>query len=451
MSQVVPSTPIVQLYDSLHAKGVSREKRLRRAREFVADPASLAELFWRSVLALGDYLPNQEGFYTSRPHYAVADKKPSSTTDLALRIRDGRGLAPRAVGSGVTPAATVPGVTAVSADQLACEYLDRELVPTRTTGDASHGGTAVRLDLLLRNVVDGVPIVAEIKRTADSHTDAHVTPSTDKDPFAALIQALACTAQLATPMQYARLSRWGRAQQRDAIDVPAPADLADLAVPLFDVYLILHNRPSGTHLHDLGVEAARLSECLLAQPKVDRHVRRIACLITRLEDTELTAEVEWAWERTPPSTVDIEATFADYFRPWAITLPADAVIDQLPGSLYARGWSVSWTWHDDGALEFRATHRMTNERWHVIDPSGHVTSRPVPPEFMVIGPEDEAEDAQAAYRAAWRTHESAVQQSGIAFETAAPAHSLRDDDRYAFKVNGGPWVRGALPPRREAA
>ena len=369
-AQVIPATPIVELYDTLHAKGVSRKERLRRARAFVADPASLAELFWQSVLALGDYLPNHEGFYTSRHHYAVGEKKASSTTDLALRIRDCRGLAPQAAARAGTPAATVPGVAAVTADQLACEYLDREIVATRTTGHASHGGTAVRLDLLLRNATDGVPVVAEIKRTADSNpTDPHATPSTDMDPFAALIQALACTAQLATPAQYARLSRWGRAEQSDTIDLPAPADLADLAVPLFDVYLVLHNRPSGTYLHDLGLEASRLSERLLAHPKVARHVRRIACVITRLEDAGLAAEVEWAWERTPLSTAAIEATFAEYFRPWAITLPASAVIDQLPGSLHARGWSVRWKWHDDGALEFRAAHRMTNERWHVIVPA----------------------------------------------------------------------------------
>ncbi len=86
--------------------------------------------------------------------------------------------------------------------------------------------------------------MAEIKRTTDpDHAHPDVTPSTDKDPFSALIQALACTAQLATPAQYARLARWGRAEQRGAWDYSSPADLADLAVPLFDVYVVLSQPP----------------------------------------------------------------------------------------------------------------------------------------------------------------------------------------------------------------
>ena len=131
MTQIVPSTPIVELYGVLHARGVSREQKLARAREFVANPASLADLFWQSVLALGDCLPNDEGFYTSRAHYTLGEKKASSTTALALRIRDIGGLRPRTATRTPTKEPPVPGVSAVAADRLAFEYLDREIVPTR--------------------------------------------------------------------------------------------------------------------------------------------------------------------------------------------------------------------------------------------------------------------------------------------------------------------------------
>ena len=80
-----------------------------------------------------------------------------------------------------------------------------------------------------------------------------------------------------------------------------------------------------------------------------------------------------------------------------------------------------------------------------------MTDKPVPPEFMVIGPEGETDEARAAYSAAWRAHEPAVRNSGMTFDTTMPENFLRDDDRYAFSVNGGPWTRGALPPRRESA
>ena len=301
MSLVVPATPIVQLYDELHKKGVSREQKLARAKQFVADPAPLAAIFHESVATIAAYTPSDEGFYKSRTHYAVGDVKASSTTDLALRIRDAGGLTPSQ--SATTPgldAGTLPasGVTTVPASALACTFLDRELIATRTTGGATHEGTAVRLDLLLCNLADRIPLIAEVKRTSDvDPLNEHHKPATDKDPFSALVQALACAAQLASPAQYARLARWGRTLAHGRRDLPAEADIATSDVPVFDVYIVLHNRPQGTHLPQLGVEAERLAALLLAQPLVARHIRRIACLLTTLVSNELRSEVQWAYER----------------------------------------------------------------------------------------------------------------------------------------------------------
>jgi hypothetical protein len=446
VAQSVPSTPIVEFYDSLDERGVGREKRLACAAKFVVNPASLAKKFGASVRALEDYLPNPEGFYRSRPHYAVGDKRRSSTIDLALRIRYAGGLTPTQGTPGSAPVDLPAGVSVVSADQLGAAYLDREVVPGRTTGGVAHGGTAVRLDLLLRNATDRTPVVAEIKRTSDlDPAQPDRKPATDKDPFSALVQALAATAQLASPPQYARLARWGQAVTRDGRDYPEPADIARVAVPLFDIYLVLHNRPTGTYLKELGEETARLSGLLLAQPAVARHVRRIACMVTHLDGEQLLSKVEWAYERTTPGTARVEGAFAAYFRPFAITLPGAAALELLPGSMNARGWSIRWRWHADGSLEFRAGHRMTNESWHTITPDGRITDHPVPSEFFVVGPDEKR--AETEYRAAWRAHHDAVEESGMSFDASMARQFTRDDDHYAWKPDGGDWTRGALAPR----
>lgn len=225
MTVVVPTTPIIGLYEELHRKGVSREQKLARARGFVTNPASLAVMFHDSVLRLATYEPADEGFYKSRKHYEVGDVKASSTTDFALRVRDASGLRPRPSGEATlleTEHLAAPGVLGVSAAALTCRYLDRELVATRTTGGATHEGTAVRLDLLLCNDADRTPIIGEVKRTSDvDPLHRHHKPATDKDPFSALVQALACAAQLSTLAQYARLARWGRTEARGKKDTPS--------------------------------------------------------------------------------------------------------------------------------------------------------------------------------------------------------------------------------------
>jgi hypothetical protein len=258
-------------------------------------------MFHDSVLRLATYKPADEGFYKSRKHYEVGDVKASSTTDLALRVRDGHGLRPRPSGKATllqTEPLAAPGVSGVSAAALACSYLDRELVATRTTGGATHQETAVRLDLLLCNDADRTPIIGEVKRTSDMNPlHRHRKPATDKDPFSALIQALACAAQLSTPPQYARLARWGGTENRGNRDYPVVADIAASDPPVFDVYVVLHNRPQGTHLRVVGVEAERLAALLLAQPTVARHVRRIACILTKLTTGKLNVEALWAYQR----------------------------------------------------------------------------------------------------------------------------------------------------------
>jgi hypothetical protein len=442
MTQTVPSTPIVELYDELHQRGVSRKDKLARAHAFVTDPALLADRFADSVAALASYLPRDEGFYRTRKHYEVGDVKPTSTAALALQIRDAGGLAP--IARFRLPAVPVQrlaelGLHGVPVESLACEYLDRELVATRTTGRVTHSGTAVRLDLLLATT-DRIPVVAEVKRTSQS--SGRLVPGTDKDPFSALVQALACAAQLATPAQYARLSRWGRAGHDER---PSPADLSRARPPTFDIYVVLHNRPSGTHLGELGVATEQLAAALLAEPGVARHVRRIAGIVTTVMDGALWAESDWAFERQSPPTEALETAFGEYFEPFDIALPDAAVMGRADGSLYARGWTVRWRWRDPG-LEFRAAHRMTNERWHTISMDGRISDHAVPPEMMVYAPGDDRDAIEAAYRAKWTAHAGAVAAAGMDFELL-DSGDPHTDDRLLWRLDSGATGTVALPPR----
>jgi hypothetical protein len=95
MTQQIAATPIVKLYNDLHAKGTSRKQKLERARAFVADPTALAAMFGESVAAMQAYAPNDEGFYTRRSHYDVGEKV-TGTIDFALRVRDAGGIDSRA-------------------------------------------------------------------------------------------------------------------------------------------------------------------------------------------------------------------------------------------------------------------------------------------------------------------------------------------------------------------
>jgi hypothetical protein len=439
-------TPIVELYDEVHAKNVSREQKLAIAREFVAHPELLAAKFGKSVERMTAFIPNHESFYRRRKHYEVTGDTVKRTLDLALRLRDMGTCAPVA-GRGepllLAEGLSAPGVRPVAADELEFEYLDRELVATRTTGCVEREGTAVRLDLLLADVRDRTPIVAEVKRTTDLDLRApHKRTATDKDAFSALVQALACASQLTSPSQYARLSAYGREDGQEA-------RLGDASPPTFDLFVVLHNRPNGTFLKELGEEAERLSVLLLAQPAVARSVRRIACLVTSTKAGGLDVVSDYAYERAEPPTAALERAFVDYFRPFALTLPDAAVLRRSDGRLQGRGWSARWRWRDRGKLEVRALHRMTNERWFIIGADGAITTQPVPPEMMVFGPGEDRLAVEAEYTAKWRAHADALERSGMHFdpETGSPLPEHDGERHAAFQLDGEQWQLVGLPPR----
>lgn len=107
-------------------------------------------------------------------------------------------------------------------------YVEREVIPTRTEHrrafEPPQGGRHLRIDLVLANAHTGRPILAELKIGGD------------KDPFTALVQALAAAAQCVPSAQRRRLARLARAPQSFDSD------------PLIDVYVLLAEFPrTGRH------------------------------------------------------------------------------------------------------------------------------------------------------------------------------------------------------------
>ncbi|WP_193612084.1 hypothetical protein [Nocardioides lijunqiniae] len=123
-------------------------------------------------------------------------------------------------------------------------------------------------------------------------------------------------------------------------------------------------------------------------------------------------------------TTPTALAFAQYFAHWGLELPPGAVEARADGHLRTAGWTVRWRWHDDGSLEFRASHRMTNERWELVRPDGTSESMPAPSEFLVFPQDaDEAtrEAVRSAHRDAWRAHAASVAERGMAFEDVPSA------------------------------
>jgi hypothetical protein len=136
------------------------------------------------------------------------------------------------------------------------DFVDREVVPSRTTPrtvftDGSPARNQPRVDALLVNRGDRLPIVAEIKVCRD------------KTPFVALVQALAGAAQLVTKAQ------------RDRLQAHYPAAELRLAAELTDIYLIFVNPPGpARYWHDLRRYTRQLAK-YLAEGRMLRRIELI--------------------------------------------------------------------------------------------------------------------------------------------------------------------------------
>lgn len=250
MADRIPVTPMVDLYRDL--KRDSQRERLRRAERMIANPADLAKRFARSVKRFEAFSSDEAFYDTGRKRLPANPTRLGSTLEVASRLEGSR---PRRV---------------LGDDDLSFVYVDRELVPARTKSGAVFADgksirTALRLDLLLANKHDRLPIVAEVK------------VAMDKDPFFALIQALTLAAQLVTPQQLDRL-RSGRNYGTKRL-----ADRGQV-----DVYLLLATAPAAaTYWFELREAARRLSSRLIEEVPVARSVRRIAALDLDLVNNRL--------------------------------------------------------------------------------------------------------------------------------------------------------------------
>lgn len=145
----------------------------------------------------------------------------------------------------------------------------------------------------------------------------------------------------------------------------------------------------------------------------------------------------------------VRRAFEEYFASWGLFLPVEAEAQHARGYLLGKGWSVRWRWQPDGALEFLASHRMTNERWHVIAVDGSLGAIDVPFEAMIFPPN--ATDEQRAaieqeYRSAWSAHGEAVRRAEmdpIQGRGDVP-NDLAGPDLMTWRLDGGEWAAAPL-------
>jgi hypothetical protein len=257
MPAEVPLTPLAKRYADLHRKRRSKsepgdhERRLEMATELLANPKQLVKEFHRSVVEADRFFTEHhhrdDGFY-EKGRNLRRDIKPGLTSTAALGrwFEQNRGRRWQVLGD----------------DGLSFHYLDRELVSTRAPGERLAGGRSTRLgpriDLLLADARNR-PIVGEVKLTVGNRPD--------KDPFYALIQALASAAYLLPENQLVRL-------KNERHDPDGRLDLDDGRLAL---YVLVGDEPEAAgYWFELRECAARLSALVL--PDISTYIRTIAGL-----------------------------------------------------------------------------------------------------------------------------------------------------------------------------
>ncbi len=253
MGRVIPYTKILDLHRQV--RSWSRAERRQEAQALAADPVPLAEAFSESVaeFAAGYANPDEHFLPTSTRKPLPASPSVLVDTDtVASAIFDADG-----------------GDVDRRRPDLSYVYVEREVSVLRTTGDATwdkpngagKAGRSLLPDLLLANRHDRTPIIGEVKVTKRGSNQ------TDKDHFAALVQALAAVAHLATPAQYERLRR--RFPERFT-------EPADHRHPRLDIYLLsVGFNPEITDLQAISKATIAVSQQLVQDQRVAEHLRRI--------------------------------------------------------------------------------------------------------------------------------------------------------------------------------
>lgn len=220
------------------------------------NPGLLAGMFHRSVERFGEYTNIEEPFYPERPprkDLPDATKIDSIGGDLCL-----------------TAFLKIGGTAeVVDSPELSFRFVDRQIVPARTTGNVVYENDersirGCRLDWLLANAHDRLPIIAEVK------------VGSDKDPFYALIQLLMYAAELVTVSQLARLQR--HYPQRFTLPVMTGRETGS-SDPVLDLYIVLSNyNPRSGVRQEILETTNQLCQRLVAESGISRYIRRIACL-----------------------------------------------------------------------------------------------------------------------------------------------------------------------------
>lgn len=130
-------------------------------------------------------------------------------------------------------------------------------------------------------------------------------------------------------------------------------------------------------------------------------------------------------------------------------MPDAVAAARADGQLVGAGWMVRWRWHGDGPLEYRTSHRMTDERWVLLVADGAASSLDVPAGFKVFPKDATPQDRSAveqAYRAAWAGHGHRVEERDMAFDITRDGcpEEHRGLTRMAWRTDGGPWTSSPL-------
>ncbi|MBY0522263.1 MAG: hypothetical protein K2R98_02630 [Gemmataceae bacterium] len=220
------------------------------------NPGILADFFQKSVERFREYSNVAEPFYPDRPPRKELPD-PAGTDGIGGTLS-------------LTALLKAAGTAEVTGSpELDFTYIDRELVPARTTGNATFENDersirVRRLDWLLANSRDKLPIIAEVK------------VGNDKNPFYALVQLLMYAAELATASQLARLQQ----HYPDRFAFPLPKDGGAVSTgPVMDLYIVLSNyNPRSGVRQEILEGTSQLAQQLVVKKGVSAYVRRIACL-----------------------------------------------------------------------------------------------------------------------------------------------------------------------------
>ncbi|MFN4260914.1 MAG: hypothetical protein ACK4RK_16590 [Gemmataceae bacterium] len=258
----IPVTSLRSLY-GMFDLFCSLECHLAMAEEARRDhnPAVLAELFQRSVERFSEYSNVEEPFYPDRP-----PRKELPDPQGIDRIGGTLSLTAFLKAAGTARVVDNPDLDFV--------FVDRELVPARTTGNAffENDDPSIRvrrLDWLLANAHDQLPGIAEVK------------VGNDKNPFYALVQLLMYAAELVTPAQLSRLRR----HYPDRFKLPDSAGGGtDAQGPVMDLYIVISNyNPRSDLRQEILETTSQLAQRLVVEKGVSRYIRKIACLDVTLE------------------------------------------------------------------------------------------------------------------------------------------------------------------------